>query len=104
MGDRIENLPTDDLPPTQDERDMVGWLFGDPSQQVKEVGQKIKTEFQSYLYVVLLFVLLNLPPLEELIKTMVPLASQSWIVLLVIKAVLFLFLYFLFVNSRFLAA
>lgn len=101
MGDKITELPTDKIPPTTDEKEMCGWLFGNSTENVKKSITSLWNEFQNYLYLGLLFLILSLSPVDSLLKGIIPLASTSVLVLLIIKTILFLLLYWLFLNSRF---
>lgn len=100
MGDKITDLPVDKIPPTMEEKEMCGWLFGNSTDNLKKSVSSLWNEFQNYLYLGLLFAVLSLSPVDSLLKSILPLAS-SFIVLLVIKTLIFLLLYWLFLNSRF---
>lgn len=100
MGDKITDLPVDTIPPTMEEKEMCGWLFGNSTDNLKKSVSSLWNEFQNYLYLGLLFAVLSLSPVDSLLKSILPLAS-SFIVLLVMKTLIFLLLYWLFLNSRF---
>jgi hypothetical protein len=100
MGDKMADLPVDTIPPTTEEKEMCGWLFGNPTENLKKSVSSLWNEFQNYLYLGLLFAVLSLSPVDSLLRSILPLAS-SFILLLVIKTFIFLLLYWLFLNSRF---
>lgn len=98
MEDAIETLPTDTMPPTSDEKEMMKWLFSDDAnKQVLQTASKLVLEFRTFLWIGVFFVLFSLPQLDPLIRSFLPLGGQYAIVVLLLKTFCFmLVVYILF--------
>jgi len=101
MGDRLAELPTDTIPPSSDEKDMLGWLF-EPQQKLQSNVRSLWAEFQNLLFLGLLFIIFWLPPVDNLLGTVVPFAKTSFIGMIILRTLIFLNCYWLFLNFKFL--
>ena len=99
MGDTIIQLPTDNIPPSSEEKEMSDWLFN-PTEKLKTEIVSLWGEFHNALFVGLLFAVFSLPPVDKFICSVVPLAANSFITLVLIRTAIFIIIYWLFVNTR----
>ena len=94
MGDIIEQLPADNSVPSYNETIIVDKLF----QKKKNIIDKILLSTKDILIMGILFIMFSLPQVDELIKRLVKPAENSPYILVGIKAVLFMVLFFIIKN------
>lgn len=94
MGDIIEQLPSDQTVPSHNEIRLVDTLF----QQKKSIVDKILTNTKDIMIIGLLFVVISLPPVDVLIKKFITITENSPYILIVVKALLLMILYFIVSN------
>ena len=94
MGDIIEQLPSDQTVPSHNEIRLVETLF----QQKKTIVDKILTNTKDILIIGLLFIVISLQPVDELIKKFITITESSPYILIVVKALLLMILYFVVSN------
>lgn len=94
MGDIIEQLPSDQTVPSHNEIRLVDTLF----QQKKGIVDKILANTKDILIIGLLFVIISLQPVDELIKKFITITENSPYILIVVKALLLMILYFIVSN------
>jgi len=92
-ADNINTLPTDDTPPSDAESKIVNTLF--KNQSKFEVMFK---ELKDLVFIGILFYILCLPQVDSIIKGLVAAADRSVYILYLIKTLIFLFVYFIFIN------
>ena len=98
MGDIIEQLPSDQTVPSHNEIRIIDTLF----KQKKGVIDKILKNTKDILIIGILFVIFSLPPIDELIKRFVPITATSPYILIGVKALLIMIVYFI-VNNFYLS-
>ena len=94
LSDPIDSLPTDQTLPSHSEVQIVDALF----KQKQSTMNKILSETKDVLFVGFLFIIFSLPQLDDLIRKLVPSASTSPYILLLIKTLAFMGIYFLVKN------
>jgi hypothetical protein len=92
-SDLIDTLPTDQTMPSHAEIQIVDTLFKQNS-----TVQKLLSGTQDVLVVGLLFLLFSLPQIDMMIKKFVSSSNNSEYILLGIKCLLFMLVYFLVKN------
>ena len=103
MGDLLIQLPTDNIPASSEEKEMSDWLFN-PTEKLKTGIVSLWGEFQNALLVGVLFAVFSLPPVDQFICNVVPLASKSLLTLILIRTAAFIILYWLLINTNYSAA
>jgi hypothetical protein len=107
MGDIIQELPIDDLPPTNDEKDMIQWMFPEKKESPESMSNstpKIKMTSKFHFEVKVLFVIIILYILftnsytDWIFHKVIPFTSKSNILLIGIKSILFSLLLFILLN------
>lgn len=98
MVELISELPTDQIPPTQDEKDMISWLYTDPTQNVQQTTKKLVLEFQTTLWIGVLFLLFSLPQIDGVIHSFVSFTTGQKYITLVIKTLLFMITTWILLN------
>jgi hypothetical protein len=92
----IENLPLDKTYiPTQNERAIVDSLFG---VQNKSVLNKIVNELKDLVLIAILFILFSLKNVDEFIQKVIPASQNSLYILLLIKTIAFVTIFWIFKN------
>jgi len=94
MADPIVQLPTDNVEPNQAELEIVNTLF-------KKHGNTIDTivdEMKDCIIAGILFLILSLPQVDTMIASFVPSVGESKIILTVIKAIVFIILFYFIKN------
>lgn len=104
MGDKIDNLPTDNIQPSTDEKEILKWMYGEPEKIVPIQGKSLWNEFKIILTAVLLFILFSLPiqwP-EMICKKLLPISTNSAYILLLVKGLFFGLCLWIVCNARYL--
>ena len=94
VGDVIEQLPADMSVPSHNEIRIVDQLF----QQKKGIFDRILGQTKDIVILGGLFIVFSLPFIDNLIKKSVTAAGTSPYILIGIKALLFVFSYFIIKN------
>lgn len=94
VGDVIEQLPVDMSVPSHNEIRIVDQLF----QQKKGIFDRILGQTKDIVILGGLFIVFSLPFIDNLIKKFVTAAGTSPYILIGIKALLFVFSYFIIKN------
>jgi len=94
MGDIIEQLPSDQTVPSHNEIRLVDTLF----REKKGIMYKILTNTKDILIIGILFVIFSLPPVDTLIKKFITITENSPYILVGVKALLFMIVYFSLSN------
>ena len=94
VGDVIEQLPADMSVPSHNEIRIVDQLF----QQKKGIFDRILSQTKDIVILGGLFIVFSLPFIDNLIKKFVTAAGTSPYILIGIKALLFVFSYFIIKN------
>ena len=90
-GDPIAKLPVDQSQPTSNELQIVNTLF----TKHRSTMDSIVAEAKDSLIIGLLFVIFSLPMVDGLIKRVLPMTEKSPYILLAIKAIAVMALYWL---------
>ena len=113
MGDNIRELPIDDLPPTHDEKEMIHWMFPEkpklqaqqqPQQQPLQTPQqpqmtgKFHFELKSLFIIVILYIALSNQWTDSLINKILPMTTNSSIILTICKSIAFAIILMVFFN------
>lgn len=89
--DIIENLPTNTNVPSHDEIQIMDKLFyTDNSGFLNEV--------KKIVILAILFVIMSLPPIDELVKKLVPITQKSPYMLLIVKTLCFVSIFWFIDN------
>ncbi len=95
-SDDIESLPLDNVyVPSQNEKQIIDSLFG---VQDKSVISKITDELKDLFMIAILFVLFSMKNVDELIHKFVPASQNSVYILLLIKTLGFVVLFWISKN------
>lgn len=106
MGDNIRELPIDDLPPTHDEKEMIHWMFPDkpqpqqsqPQQPQTQMTGKFHFELKSLFIIVILYIALSNAWTDSLINKILPMTTNSSIILTICKSIAFAIILMVFFN------
>lgn len=94
MADPIVQLPTDNTQPNQDELTIVNSLFKKHSNTIETVANEMKDSIIAGI----LFIVLSLPQVDELIKSLLTFTNNSPIILTIVKALIFIVLFYFIKN------
>ena len=94
LGDLIDQLPADTSVPSHNEIRIVDQLF----QQKKGIFDKILTQTKDIVVLGGLFIIFSLPFVDSLITKFITAAGTSPYILIGIKALLFVLIYFIIKN------
>jgi hypothetical protein len=92
-GDSIDTLPTDQTVPSHNEIQMVENLF----KQKQSTVQKLLSGAKEFVLLLLLFIVFSLPQLDSILRKIISMAESPYM-LIAIKGVLFVVVYFLIKN------
>ena len=93
-GDLIEQLPSDTSVPSHNEIRIVDQLF----QQKKSLFDRILNHSKDMIILCGLFILFSLPFVDDFIKKFITITSNSPYILIGVKGLLFVMLYFIIKN------
>ena len=91
MGDDISTLPTDKNNPSEVDKNITDTIFGENLS----ITQKLVKEGKDMIILGVLFVILSLPQLDDIIKKFVPITANSVYMLILIKAILIMVIFWL---------
>lgn len=94
MGDMINQLPSDSSVPSHNEIRIVDQLF----QQKKGIFDKILSQSKDIIILGGLFILFSLPFTDNLLKQFISVSGTSPYILVGIKTLLFVLIYFIIKN------
>jgi len=103
MGDVLQNLPTDQVPPTQEEKDMISWLYQNPKEYIKNTVTHLAIEFRSVVWLGVVFFLFSLSYFDTMIGSFVPFFGKHPIYLSFVKTLLFILIAWLVLNITYLS-
>jgi hypothetical protein len=95
LGDLIEQLPSDTSVPSHNEIRIVDQLF-----QHKGMFDHILHNTKDIFILGALFAIFSLPFIDNLIKKFIKISSTSQYILISIKTILFIILYFILTNLQ----
>ncbi len=93
VSDPIAALPTDKQEPTSSELHVINTLFNDDNN--KKSMNAIFVEAKESLIVGILFVILTIPQVDILINKILPITEKSSYILLLIKVLIIMLLFWL---------
>ncbi len=91
ISDNLSSLPTDKNNPSEVDKNMTDTIFG----ANLSITQKLVKEGKDMMIIGLLFISLSLPQVDELIKKFVPATQNSVYILILIKAIMVMVLFWL---------
>ena len=94
IGDDINQLPSDESVPSYNEVRIVDKFF----QQKKSIFDRILHQTKDIVILGALFIILSLPFVDNIIKKFVTITTTSPYILLGIKALIFVIVYFIIKN------
>lgn len=93
-GDLIDQLPEDQTTPSHNEIQIVDMLF----KEKQRLFDKILSNTKDVLLVGVLYVVFSVPEIDNLIKKFVPMTRNSEYILTLVKALLFMSIYYILNN------
>jgi hypothetical protein len=93
-GDMIDKLPTDKSIPTHEEIELVDKVF----EKQKGAIDKIFFHIKDLIVLALLYIVFSLPFVDNIIKSCITSAGNSYYILVGIKTLLFVSIYYLIKN------
>ena len=90
-ADHISQLPADQTQPSHNELMIVNSLFKNHGNAINAVFKEI----QDAVLVGILFIVLSLPQIDDMIKKMLPMTQNSIYILLLVKAITIIALFWL---------
>ena len=102
MADSLEQLPTDRIPPTQEEKDMLSWLYLDPRETLRETTTKVALEMRTVLWIGVVFFLLSLPQAEALLHSFLPMTKENVLFTCLAKTFVFVMVAWVLLNLSYL--
>jgi uncharacterized integral membrane protein len=94
LADPIIQLPTDNIQPNQQEIKIVNSLFQKHGNDIETIVNELKDSIIAGL----LFIVLSLPQVDQIIKSFFPSLNESPIILTLVKAVIFIILFYFIKN------
>jgi hypothetical protein len=94
FSDRIDTLQTDQTAPSHAEIQIVNSLFKEKIGTVKRIMNGTK----DVLIMGVIYVLMMLPQIDSLIKKVLPVSATSVYILILVKAIIFMLMYFIVKN------
>jgi len=95
MADLLESLPTDQNPLNHYETQFINTLFQKENQyDIKNIAFELKESICGGI----LFICLSIPYIDDLIKKLVPSSTNSLLILIFIKGIIFTGLFWIITN------
>lgn len=125
MEDVIKDLPSDNLPPTNDEKDMIRWMYNSIKDEEKlkpiesnisigndspvrsdiqpqntqlppTINPQLKLEIKNIFIIFIFYILISNKYTDSLLQNIIPIKSE--IILLCIKSFVFTIILFIYLN------
>ncbi len=93
-GDMIDSLPNDNTVLTHNETQLMEHLFQNHHKGIQEMMKGL----QDLILMALIFMIISLPQVDDQIKGFIPITANSVYILIMIKAILFVGIYFILKN------
>jgi hypothetical protein len=93
-GELIIDLPVDDIKPTSNELELVNLVF---KKNIKG-NKKLVDELKNVLIIGVLFIVFSIPKIDETIHRIIPSSVNSVYITTLIKAIVFMILYWILKN------
>lgn len=97
MADNINKLPTDQNVPNQEELHTINTVFKENKKGIKRMFGDMKDAILAGI----LFGIMSIPQVDNLIKSLISSANNSWIILIGIKIILFIIIFYVIKNFAF---
>lgn len=88
----IHSLPTDQIPPSPQEKQMINTFFP------QKGFQSLCYEFKDVIIIGIIYFVVGLPFIDGIIKSIFSSAQNSSLILLGTKSILFMIIYFIIMN------
>ena len=88
-GDPILQLPVDQNTPTNDEIQIVNTVF----KKYENTANVIFVELKDSIIVGVLFIILSIPQVDDIIKKYIPMTSSSYYMLILVKTLILMVLF-----------
>ena len=102
MTDTLQQLPTDRIPPTQEEKEMLSWLYLDPRETVRQTASKVGGEFRTVLWIAVVFFMLSLPQADAVLHSFFPMTQRHALFTSGAKTFFFVVVAWVLINSSYL--
>jgi hypothetical protein len=102
MADLLQQLPTDRIPPTQEEKDMLSWLYLDPRESLRETTTKVASEMRTVFWIGVVFFFLSLPQSDAFLHSLVPMTKENTLFTSAAKTFLFVMIAWVLLNVSYL--
>lgn len=93
-ADILENLPSDKLEPSNEELSIIHSLFKKKENKIKIILYSLKNIFIAGF----LFIILSLPVFDTILNKIFPFTQKSAYLSLIVKAVIFMIIYYIITN------
>lgn len=95
MADLLESLPTDQNPLNHYETQFINSLFKKENHyDIKNIAFELKESIAGGV----LFIILSIPYIDDLVKRFIPSTTNSLLILLFIKGIIFIALFWIITN------
>lgn len=113
MVDKIDLLPMDELPPSNEEKEMIQWMYKkniDPPKinccidEIKNTNQtnNIKLEINSLFIIFLILFIFFLPKFDSFFQSNIPIFTKIPYLYLILKSFVLSLILFFFMNRYYL--
>lgn len=93
-GDVITNLPTDASMPSHEELQIINSIF----RENKATKGRLFSEAKEGVILIMLFIILSIEPVDKLLKKIIPIASSSPYILILIKGIILAVVFYMIKN------
>lgn len=93
-GDVITNLPTDGSMPSHEELQIINSIF----RENKATKGRLFSEAKEGVILIMLFIILSIEPVDKLLKKIIPIASSSPYILILIKGIILAVVFYMIKN------
>ena len=94
LGDPIQMLPVDEIPPTIEECNILNRIFTPAIQK----GGKFKEDMKFLLVVIILFIIISLPQFKTLLSKLIPIIEKSVYIDVLTRGIILALLVYIYQN------
>jgi len=104
MGDRIESLPVDELPPSYEEKDMIQWMYHKQGKEIQtnDISHPTTIRFEIQSMLILFLCCLLFSSQWKIVDSFFPVFQKIPFLAWILKSVLFTIVLIVFFNYYYL--
>lgn len=94
LGDPIQMLPVDEIPPTVEECNILNRIFTPAMQNTN----KFKDDIKFILVIIFVYIIISLPQTKGIMTKFIPITEKSIYIEILLKGIILAFIIYMYLN------